>query len=283
MHEICSRHGLDAGSLRREVLGSHVVFRADGRILKLFSPLWGGDHTSERAVLTHICGLPAPRITEEGDIDGWPYLALTIVPGLPALDVWSDLEVDQRADVVRQLGELMRKLHGHPPVHELAVDWDNFIGERIAACDHHHRAEEPWRSWIHGQLDGFTEPPFTPVLLSADITEDHLLLSQDQDQWLITGFIDFGDAMMGHPYYDFIAPLAFYCFGEPDLSYVLLDAYGLEPTDQTTRRLTTYCLLHRFEAAPKSGLQVDRTTADSDLYGLRSVWVFSGSLRPGCV
>ena len=81
-------------------------------------------------------------------------------------------------------------------------------------------------------VDGFSEPPFVPALINADITEDHVLLAERDGCWGISGLIDFGNAMMGHPYYDFAAPLAFYTFGRPSLSRTLVEAYGLELTDE---------------------------------------------------
>lgn len=42
------------------------------------------------------------------------------------------------------------------------------------------------------------------------------------------------------------APLAFYTFGHPELSRVLLEAYGLELTPDVAGELTTWCLLHEF-------------------------------------
>ena len=56
--------------------------------------------------------------------------------------------------------------------------------------------------------------------------------------------------MMGHPYYEFVAPLTYYTLGRPHLSRLLLEAYGLEVTPERAQRLTTYCFLHRFGRLP---------------------------------
>ena len=242
---ICERHGLSS-DLHRAVLGSHVVFQCGERIVKLFCPLWQEDERAERLVLQRVKGLPFPELVAAGTIDGWPYLVMTAVPGTPALDVWHELDERQHTHIVRELGEIMRRLHGHPPIPELAVDWDTFLAARIAACPEHHEVEGPWRDWIAARVDGFGEPPFDPSLINADITEDHLLLIERNGRWTISGLIDFGDAMMGHPYYDFIAPLAFYTYGEPTLSRALVEAYGIELTPEVRERMTTYCLLHKY-------------------------------------
>lgn len=246
MRVLCERHGLDAGDLRRTTLGSHVVFRTEDRIVKLFAGIWSEDFVSERAALANIRGLPVPELIAEGELEGWPYMVMSFVSGTPALEVSEELGEEERIGVVRQLGEMMRQLHESPFVPELATDWGALMKERIARADEHHGAEEPWRGWIRERLAGFEESPFDPVLLSADITEDHLLLSEEGGQWKITGFIDFGDAMMGHPHYEFVAPLCFYTFGQPKLSRVLVEAYGLRLTAERADRLTTYCLLHEF-------------------------------------
>jgi len=73
-----------------------------------------------------------------------------------------------------------------------------------------------------------------------------VLLVRDDAAWHVGGVIDFGDARIGHPFYEFIAPLAFYTFGEPALSRALVEAYGLTPTPSVRDALTTYCLLHEF-------------------------------------
>jgi hygromycin-B 7''-O-kinase len=243
---ICRRHGLDANNLERQAAGTHVVFRSGSRMVKLYAPFWLEDFTAEHAALQPLRGLPTPELVAQGEIEGWPYLVMTVVPGVPAEEIWPDLTDADRIDLARQLGRLMRRLHLQDPVAELATDWDAFLGERISGAEEFHAAGEPWHAWIRRRLTGFQEPPFSPVLLHADITADHALLSRTAQGWRITGLIDFGDAMMGHPFYEFIAPLAFYGFGDPPVSKALLEGYGLDLTPEVADRLTTYCLLHKF-------------------------------------
>ena len=90
------------------------------------------------------------------------------------------------------------------------------------------------------------EPGFDPVLLNADITDEHVLVVNRNGYWRFSGVIDFGDAMMGHPHYEFVAPLVCLTLGEPPLSQTLVESYGLELTPALAERLTTYCLLHKY-------------------------------------
>jgi hygromycin-B 7''-O-kinase len=246
MKAICVRHGLDVSKLRREPLGTHIVFRVGSFIVKLFCTLWSDDFASERAVLQHLRGLPVPKLITCGELDGWPYIITTALPGGPVTDVWDRLDTAEKGSILEHLGGFMRALHDHPPVPELELDWNAFLAERVKRWDRHHQAEGAWRDWIWGRVSGFCEDAFEAVLLSADITDEHVLVVDRDGRWQFSGVIDFGDAMMGHPYYDFVAPLTCLTVGEPSLSRTLLESYGMEFTPGLADRLTTYCLLHKY-------------------------------------
>jgi hygromycin-B 7''-O-kinase len=243
---ICKRHGLDASSLQREPPGTHIVFRTGSYIIKLFSILWGEDFSSERVALRHLRGMQTPQVVAEGEIEDWPYLVITAIPGRPVNEVWDELDAPEKHSIVEHVGVFMRALHEHPPIPELTTDWDCFLADRIDHWEGHHRPDGVWRNWIRGRLSGFYEPAFTPVLLNADITDEHVLVVHRGGKWQFSGVIDFGDAMMGHPHYEFVAPLVCLTLGEPSLSRALVESYGLELTRELAERLTTYCLLHQY-------------------------------------
>jgi hygromycin-B 7''-O-kinase len=140
----------------------------------------------------------------------------------------------------------MRALHEHNPIPELEMDWNQFLAERVARWEEHHQAEGAWRDWIRGCVSGFCEPAFGSVLLNADITDEHVLVVNRGGHWQFSGVIDYGDAMMGHPHYEFVAPLVCFTLGEPSLSRTLVESYGLELTPTLADRLTAYCLLHKY-------------------------------------
>ena len=246
MERICERHGLDSSALRREPPGTHIVFRTGSRILKLFCTLWGDDYNSERAVLHHLQDLRVPQVEAEGEFEGWPYLIITAVPGRPVEHVWRGLNMEEKRSILEHLGGFMQTLHQQPPIPEFEMDWDQFLAERVAQWQVHHQAEGAWRDWIRGRITGFREPGFRPVLLNADITDEHVLIASRDGHWQFTGVIDFGDAMMGHPHYEFVAPLMCLTIGEPSLSRTLVESYGMELTPALADRLTTYCLLHKY-------------------------------------
>jgi hygromycin-B 7''-O-kinase len=243
---ICDRHGLPAEELARQVLGTHVVFRTGDLVVKLLCPLYLDSPDAESLVLRHLRGLPSPVLVAAGDLEGWPYLVMTVVPGIPAADVWPGLSHPERAAIVPQIGDLMRRLHAQAPVAGPAPDWGRFMEERIGRALEHHAARGEWAAWLQRRLEGFTAGPFTPVLLHADITTDHILLERRDAAWRVSGIIDFGDAMRGHPGYEFTAPLIGFAAGEAGLGRSLVESYGWRFDRELSDRLLTWCLLHRY-------------------------------------
>ena len=108
---ICELESLDAECLERPILGTNVVFRTKDRIIKLFPLLWAEDGIAEMAVLPGLSGLPTPQVISSGELEGWPYLILTVAEGVPAMDVWEKIPYDQQVNLMRDLGALIRKLH----------------------------------------------------------------------------------------------------------------------------------------------------------------------------
>lgn len=246
MEVVCRRHGLDPAQLQREPPGTHIVFRVGLYILKLFCPLWGEDYGAELAVLRHLQGLPTPQFAAHGEIEGWSYLIMTAVPGNPVNEVWGELGLAEKRSILERIGVFMHDLHKQPSIPALETDWEEFLAERVEHWEEHHQPDGAWRDWIRGRVSGFREPPFAPVLLNADITDEHVLVVNRGGKWRFSGVIDYGDAMMGHPFYEFVAPLMCLTIGEPSLSRTLVESYGMELTPAVADRLTTYCLLHRF-------------------------------------
>lgn len=96
------------------------------------------------------------------------------------------------------------------------------------------------------QVQPLYPPDFRPCLLSADLTEDHELLSFEDGHWRITGLIDFGDAVVGHADDEFVCVNLWRFRADQDLLRALLHGYGYQPDQGFNRRMMGYSLLHRF-------------------------------------
>jgi hygromycin-B 7''-O-kinase len=245
--EICRRHSLEPAGLSMAGSGTHLVFLLPGLALKVFSPIWPEDFTAEREALRAIGGGAFPQILFEGCLDGWPYLVMTRIRGVPAADVWPDLPLGDRCRLLEELGGIIRVVHSNRPPPRLATGWDGFLSERRAGLDAGNMLPPgPWLDWLHSRTARCTGAPFEPVLLHADITPDHVFLAGRPGGWRVSGLIDFGDAMGGHPLYELGAPLLFFCFGEPRLTESLLAGAGAGSDPATAADILACSLLHRF-------------------------------------
>ena len=265
MKAICQRHGLDEAQLESAPPGTHVVFKVKPELyIKLFAPPWQEDFIPERLVLHKLSDqpyLPIPRLMAEGKIEDWLYIIITAVEGIPLYEVWQTIPMSDKQRIASQCGEFMSALHSTQTegLEAIAIDWSAFVEDQIKECiDQSSRANlrDEWTRSVMEFLEdlpSLLEPDFHPVLLSADITDEHILVSRCKGGWEMTGFVDFGDSMLGHPYYDFAAPGCCITRSSPDLQRTMLLAYGCS-TDQLdealSRKLMAYTLIHRFINIP---------------------------------
>jgi len=247
MRLICRRHRLGGSDLLRFTDGTHILFRTGRVVIKLYCTLWPEDFRAEHAFLSHVSGLPVPEMVGHGEVEGWPYIIMSFLEGVPAGDLWDDLDGRERLRLAEEMGRLIARIRALPPCPGLETGWESFLRQRIeSAVEHHGASGEGWRGWIERRVVGFVEPPLAPAVLHADITDEQLLLTEQRGVWRVTGLLDFGDAMMGNPCYEFIAPFCFYCFGKPGTARALVEASGIELNAELADNLTTWCLLHRF-------------------------------------
>jgi len=292
MHAICGRHGLDATQLQLAPPGTHVVFQVGSdRYIKLFSPFWPDDHLPEQLVLCKLSErsdlpIPIPRLVARGEIEDWPYLVLTAVEGVPLYKVWDAMNVADREHIAARCGQLVAALHSTPTegLEAIAVDWPAFVERQIRDCVDGLARSDLGEGWVRSvrafleDLPPLFEPGFQAVLLSADVSDEHLMVSERGGRWEVTGYIDFGDAMLGHPYYEFVAPGCSIARGSPDLLRAMLLAYGYSEewlNATLSKQLMAYTLLHRFVNVPDLlGLfDAQRPTSFAELKD--KLWSFS--------
>lgn len=258
--EICRRHGLAAATLERTATGTNIVYRvAPQRIIKLFSPLWPNDILRERTALAAVTGtgLATPELVDEDELEGWPYVIMTEIEGVPISAVWPELDAGQQLSLTRDMGGVMRKLHALPAerVAAIALDWSLFLEDQMARFEKHHTRFGAPPELVSAGLALLERIPIrataaeAETFIHADLTFDHFLVSERSGSWQLSGLIDFADAMVGHRYYEFIAPTTFLLQRRPELQRALLLEYGFteaELTRELAELLTGYCFLHRY-------------------------------------
>jgi hygromycin-B 7''-O-kinase len=261
INEICKRHGLSDEPCHRDPDGTHLVYYAGpSYVVKLFVPLFEHDFEAERLVAGHLegrLGVVTPAIVYQGEIASWRYLVMTRVPGQPLQEVWPGIPVDDRQAIARRTGEMIARLRSISVegLRDLAVDWPAFLARQVATAAER-QCEDGLSESLAVQIPTFLESAtvylaecFEPVLLLADITAEHVFVSKDGGSWRVVGYVDFGDAFLGHPDYELVAPGLDIARGDGRLLRALLLGAGYSESDlngELSRRLMAYTLVHRY-------------------------------------
>ncbi|MBD3348144.1 MAG: phosphotransferase [Candidatus Eisenbacteria bacterium] len=259
IREVCTRHSLPYEECVRGPDGTHIVYFAGPEsVIKLFVPLFKSDFMAERLVAQVVhgrVGLATPEVTAKGEIDGWDYLIMTRLKGEPLEHIWSDLADDVLRRVMREVGAFIGSLRevSLDGLEPLASDWEEFVLRKTVARDEELSAVLP-SAGVSASTYVRTSPlarsrGFRPALVLSDITREHLLAEQSGHSWRLTGYVDFGDAAIGPPEYELVAPGVELARGDRDLLRELLVAAGYSAdqlNEELQRRLMTCTLVHRY-------------------------------------
>ncbi len=254
-----------------------VFILNDTAVIKLFPPLVAGDFVRERAVYRQLAGrLPEmPRLLADGvlhDRIDWPYLVTSFLPGMAWREAQAAMPQAQQLAVARALGERIGRVHATPITPDPLASghgwpppeaWPRFVAARLAEAPAALRAILPERvaaeaeallqsmAWFDGQ----------PRLLHGDLTQDHALITERDGVWLLSGLIDWADAEIGNPAYEWVALYFGFCNGDAQLFRAFLSGYDPGGVAQLPdrRRLLAYTLLHRFGAHILAGALPDET------------------------
>ena len=259
--DIAYSHGLSCAAPHIFATGTNLVLALDEKlILKIFPPFLRGQFVSERSTLAQLRGqlrIPIPEIVVEGERDGWPYLVITRLSGVPGADVWPSLPEQDKERLLGEIGETIAQVQRVPagPLARIEPHWDVFIRGQIEGCRARHQRFGLPQKFLDGldellrdaadliALDG------PPVILTGEWIPENFLLSRGAAEWRLSGLIDFGDVMTGRGEYDLLGPSALMAGGMPRRVQSLFDGYGYSASDITPdlkRRLMALMLLHRF-------------------------------------
>ncbi|MGJ5176135.1 phosphotransferase [Bradyrhizobium oligotrophicum] len=259
--DIARGHGYDEAPPVPFATGTNLVAALNGElILKIFPPFLRRQFVSERTTLRVLAGgvggvrTPEPR--HEGERDGWSYLIMTRLDGVPASDVWGQMPEQNKQTLLGEIGRLIAAVQRVPPGELLALDprWLDFLQKQTAGCHaRHQRLGLP--AALLAQLDDVLQEasallPSNPplVILTGEYIPENFLVARSGDGWHVSGLFDFGDVMTGFGEYDLLGPSAFMAAGRPGRVRALLEGYGFAATDitwQLKRRLLALMLLHQ--------------------------------------
>jgi hygromycin-B 7''-O-kinase len=259
---ICDRYVYLEPPYQRVPDGTHIVYFAGHQyVVKLFVPLFDQDFIAEKLVADHLSGqldIDIPKIVACGEIGGWNYIVMSRIPGIPINAVWKNLTQKNRLSVARDIGRLISRIRtiSTKSLETITIDWSDFLRKQKLEISKHFESR-PDLKWDPGteitnfivSISSLLNKKFDPVLLLSDITLEHVFVQEKSGNWKMTGYLDFGDAMVGHPDYEIIAPGLEFAAGNPELLQTLLLAAGYhsdELDESLVHRLMAYTLLHRY-------------------------------------
>lgn len=232
-------------------------------VVKIYPPLLPHDYERELEVYQVVTLPQMPRLLAKGiyhDQCDWPYLVLTFCSGQPIRELFAQITPANRLTLAQELGQLLRTLHQTPLLKLKAfavavTDWqkrmdqyaeNNLIQLRQTGIV----STETVAKW-EKLLYAWEERPFQLCLINADLTEDHLLLVQAAGHWHISALIDWADAEVSTPAYEWVALWFGLCHQDTAMFREVLHSY--DPTltlDDTFRQqMLVYTLRHRFGAS----------------------------------
>ncbi|HVF57824.1 MAG TPA: aminoglycoside phosphotransferase family protein [Pyrinomonadaceae bacterium] len=235
---ICARHRVHHESLQRSPFGENIIFFVDERfVVKIFAP-FRENYERETAALAFASdlklGIETPAVVHAGEIEGWPYLLMTRLAGVPMRERWAEIDERDRLEIVSRIGAAMRELHAHPAPLQTALnrDWPGFVRRqaresvaRQRACGANPEWLESLPAYIAARLE-LLPPDDRPVMLHGDVHPGNVLLEERGGRWQVTGLFDFGDSLCGFHEYEFVAPGVLMVQGRRELQRAMLLAYG---------------------------------------------------------
>ncbi len=261
MKEIARRHALQSDSLSHTGEGTHIVFLAgDAVVIKLFCSLFPEDYEAESRFLELIddfSPFDIPRLLHKGRISGYNYLVLSHIRGTSYEKLEPLLTKDEKIRAARDIGRLIERIRSVPATGmlDLCPDWKSFIEQqkkdcvlRQAQCGVSEKICNRIPDYLN-EAEPLYEDDFYPVMLSADITAEHVFMTKIRGKRRVSGLLDFGDAMPGHPDYELAAPVMDIVCGNAEMLTALLQSAGYDLSrdkEKLQRRFMAYFLLHKF-------------------------------------
>lgn len=289
---ICARHRLAYSTLRRSPLGENIIFFIDERfVIKIYAPL-RGQFEREAAALefarTARLSIETPEVVHMGELEGWQYVVMTHLSGLPMREVWAEMKEREQLEIVSRLGRAMRELHAHAaPLSRVALnrDWSGFVArqaresvERQRACGASLQWLESLPAFLSARLE-LLPTVYRPVLLHGDVHPGNVLLKERSGRWQVAGLFDFGDSFCGFHEYEFVAPCVLMVQGRRELQREMLLAYGYSEAEldlNLRARLMLLAVLYECSDLRKYALRLAPEAIQLTLDELEAaIWTFA--------
>ena len=242
--------------------GTNPVFLVDDKYaVKLFTDLFGDPSSSEQEIgfyelLASQPEIPAPELLAHGALfdnrNGWrwPWIITTILPGRSLTEDRSRLSADDLDRAATFAAEVLRRIHSLP-THgstRLASTWSNFdrfLAGTRAKCVAEHVRHGSIPDHLLSLIDDYVlDRSSPPRLLHCDLNADHVFGEFRNGRWAPTGILDFADAKVGDPLYDWIALHHGLFNFDKRLLRRFMAEYGARLPAEFPHRSMSFALLH---------------------------------------
>ena len=235
--EIAASAGFSGAKVTALPEGSNLVLALGSQaILKIYPPPHRAQFQSEVAGLRHLenrLSVETPKLLAQGGGNGWSWLIMSRLAGEVGSAIWGDCDRAQKATLLQDIGRLMAEVHAldSAPLAAVGPKWADFIAKQRKNCLARHRAQGLRPELLQDLARLLDETADTiplagpQVLLSGDWIPQNFMVTQQGGLWRLSGLIDFGDLRLGHYEYDFLAPSAMMCEGNPLLLRAFFDGY----------------------------------------------------------
>lgn len=257
--QLCRLLGMNTGSLSRSARGSRPVYAAGDLALKLYPPMSLAKCRVETGVLAAVEGklpTPTPQVRAAGEHDGWGYVLMSRLSGVPLDIAWNRIPPRERYHLADHLGETIAAMHQVPPPaieNWRPDDWAAFVAaqrESYAARHRELRLPSVWANQLPDFLDDVTLVSGPPVLLHTEIRRHHLFAVEAHGgAWRLSGLVDFDHAIRGAREYEFVPVGIHVARGDSRFMRRMLTSYGYtrgQLDRDFCQRLLAWAILHKY-------------------------------------
>ena len=238
--ELALKHGYK-DPLTRIPEGSSLVFKiGSDHFLKITPPFYSGSIEAEIAA-TKIIGdqlsFSIPHILINDQIEKWNYVITKNVKGQQAKNVYRTMTPENVKIFAKDIGKVIKNIHSikSDGFERDFGPWETYLENNLKNQEevHLHRGNTPeWSQKISKFVNQQAEllHSLGPAkLVHADLNHEHLMLEEINNEWRITGVLDFADSMNAPIEMEFILPIVCFFKGKAELQRLVWEGAEYKP------------------------------------------------------
>ncbi len=238
------------GTWKRPRRGSALLAIGAHEVLKVMAPHDATLSAVEVACLRRletVLPIATPRLLDAGQIEGWPYVRMTRLPGLELTEAWPLLGSADHFYLATQLGEALATLHAIEAPREVPyLDWLKWRAQRLARLEETQRGKGCPPQLLEGLYDFVAQQPIETGRsgwLHTEIMREHLLVQETPKGWRLSGLFDFEPSWVAPVDCEFASVGLFFSAADPRLLGEVQRAAGVAIAPE---RLFAIAMLHRY-------------------------------------